>query len=64
MLTVYNYNHYATSIFVEILLLPKMKYMTKTFFLKPQPPNGFLSHNSYFLLLVLPLLIVVFFFVR
>ena len=29
-------NHYATSIFVELLLLPKMKYMTKTFFLKPQ----------------------------
>jgi hypothetical protein len=38
MLTLYNYNHYATSIFVEILLLPKLKYMTKTFFLKPQPP--------------------------
>ena len=41
MLTTYNYNHYATSIFVEILLLPKMKYMTKTFFLKPQPPYRF-----------------------
>jgi len=36
-----------------------MKYMTKTFFLSLNRPNGFLSHNSYFLLLAVPLLIVV-----
>jgi len=38
MLSLYNYNRYVTSAFIEILLLPKMKYMTKTFFLNPQPP--------------------------
>jgi len=38
MFSLYNYNRYATSTFVEILLLPKIKYMTKTFFLNPQPP--------------------------
>jgi len=32
MLSLYNYNRYATSTFVEILLLPKIKYMTKPFF--------------------------------
>ena len=41
MLSLYNYNHYATFTFVEILLLPKMKCMTKTFFLNPQPSKRF-----------------------
>jgi len=63
MLSLYNYNHYVTSTFVNILLLPKMKYMTKTFFLNLQLPSGFLSHSSYFLLLAVPLLIVVLFFI-
>ena len=38
MLSLYNYNRYATSTFVEILLPPKLKYMSETFFLNPQPP--------------------------
>jgi len=60
MLTIYNYNHYVTSIFVVILLLPKMKYMTKTFFFKA--PTALTVSYSYFILLAVPLLIVVLFY--
>ena len=62
MLSLYNYNCYATSTFIEILLLPKMKYMTKTFFFKSPTALAVSSLITViFLFLAVPLLIVVLF---